>query len=116
MVAPVLPGISDSPEQLEAVVTAALDAGATHVSPILLHLRPGVKEVYMRWLEDNYPDLVECHRSMYARSAYASQDARDALGSRVHDLVAARAPKLRSAPRLARKVEPEVEAEQLRLI
>jgi DNA repair photolyase len=116
MIAPVLPGISDSPEQLETVVSAALDAGATHVSPILLHLRPGVKEVYMRWLEDNYPELVERHHSMYARSAYASPGDKDALGTRVRDLVAARAPKLRSAPRLARKAEPKVEAEQLRLI
>jgi DNA repair photolyase len=116
MVAPVLPGISDSPEQLEAVVKAALDAGATHVSPILLHLRPGVKDVYMRWLEDNYPDLVKRHRSMYSRSAYASQDDRDALGTRVRDLVATREPKLRSGPRLPRKAEPTVGAEQLRLI
>jgi DNA repair photolyase len=116
MVAPVLPGISDSPDQLRAVVSAALDAGATHVSPILLHLRPGVKEVYMRWLQDNYPELVQRHRSMYSKNAYAAQEDRNALGDQVRDLVAARAPKLRSAPRLARKVEPEVEAEQLRLI
>ena len=44
MVAPVLPGITDDVAKLRDVVKAAVDAGATHVSPILLHLRPTVKE------------------------------------------------------------------------
>ena len=44
LVAPVLPGLSDAPEQLEAVVRACVEAGATSISPVLLHLRPGVRE------------------------------------------------------------------------
>ena len=51
MVAPILPGISDAPEQLEAVVRAAIEAGATSVTPIALHLRPGVREHYLSWIE-----------------------------------------------------------------
>src|SRR3954462_11332631 len=51
LVAPVLPGLSDRPEQLEAVVKACVDAGATTISPIVLHLRRGVREQYMPWLE-----------------------------------------------------------------
>ncbi|MGH2754748.1 MAG: radical SAM protein, partial [Actinomycetota bacterium] len=47
LIAPVLPGLSDGKAQLREVVTACIDAGATHVSPILLHLRPKVREVYM---------------------------------------------------------------------
>ncbi|HVL32991.1 MAG TPA: radical SAM protein, partial [Actinomycetota bacterium] len=43
LVAPILPGISDKPEQLRAVVEACIDAGATSVSPILMHLRPIVR-------------------------------------------------------------------------
>src|SRR5207253_410701 len=50
LVAPVLPGLSDRPEQLEEVVRAVVDAGAVSVSPVLLHLRPGVREHYMGWL------------------------------------------------------------------
>src|SRR4029077_20285999 len=50
LIAPILPGISDRPEQLRAVVEAALDAGASHVAPIMLHLRPGVREEFMPWL------------------------------------------------------------------
>jgi hypothetical protein len=60
-------------------VTAAIDAGATHVSPILLHLRPIVRDVYMGWLSETYPDLVPRYEEMYRR-AYAPNHDRNALG------------------------------------
>ncbi|MEA2477779.1 MAG: hypothetical protein QOC87_1978 [Actinomycetota bacterium] len=82
MVAPILPGISDGEHQLREVVEAAIDAGATHVSPILLHLRPKVKEVYMEWLADNYPDLVERYVRMYPGSN-APRSQRAELSQRV---------------------------------
>ncbi|MEO8323757.1 MAG: radical SAM protein [Actinomycetota bacterium] len=87
LMAPVLPGISDSPEQMRAVVEGALDAGATNVSPILLHLRPKVKEVYMGWLEDNYPDLVPRYQATYGGSAYASRADRQAFGAEVGEII-----------------------------
>jgi DNA repair photolyase len=86
LMAPVLPGISDRPEQLRAVVEAAIDAGATHVSPILLHLRPGVREEFLPWLEEAHPDLVPRYLEMY-RQPYGPKDARDALGRMVGSLV-----------------------------
>jgi DNA repair photolyase len=110
MVAPVLPGISDGRAQLEGVIDAALDAGATHVSPLLLHLRPKVKEVYMQWLKDNYPELVPRYASMYARSAYASGRDKDALGRTVADLTRARS----GRPGRARRRRPERRASHLR--
>ena len=61
LVAPVLPGISDAPEQLEEVVGACLAAGATSISSILLHLRPGVRELYLPWLQRERPDLVAAY-------------------------------------------------------
>jgi DNA repair photolyase len=82
MVAPLLPGITDSPEQVRAVVEAAIEAGATYVSPILLHLRPVVREEYMAWLSREYPDLVPRYEQMYTK-AYASQ----AEQRRVSDMV-----------------------------
>lgn len=82
LVAPVLPGISDDPRQLREVVRAAIDAGATHVSPILLHLRPGVREEFLPWLEQHYPDLVPRYERMYVRS-YAPAADRAALGRTV---------------------------------
>jgi DNA repair photolyase len=86
LMAPVLPGITDHPRMLREVVAAALDAGATHVSPILLHLRPGVREVFMEWLQDAYPDLVDRYGELYTRP-YGSPAARRELGRRVGSIV-----------------------------
>jgi DNA repair photolyase len=101
LMAPVLPGLSDRPEQLRAVVEAALEAGATHVSPILLHLRPGVREEFMPWLEEHHPDLVPRYTQLY-RQAYGPKSERARLGSRVGALV-----------RDARKRWPEREAREI---
>jgi DNA repair photolyase len=86
LMAPVLPGITDHPRMLREVVAAALDAGATHVSPILLHLRPGVRDVFMEWLQDAYPDLVDRYGELYARP-YGTPAARRELGRRVGSIV-----------------------------
>jgi DNA repair photolyase len=82
LMAPILPGISDSPEQLRAVVRAAADAGASHLTPITLHLRPGVKEEFLPWLEEAYPELVAGYRRLY-RGANAPKPVREALAERV---------------------------------
>jgi DNA repair photolyase len=122
LMAPILPGISDRPDQLREVVRAAIDAGATHVSPILLHLRPGVREEFLPWLEKEHPDLVERYLQMY-RQPYGPNAMREALGRQVSSLVAA-------AGGVRRGVEParrffrrdrspgakEHAAEQLRLL
>jgi DNA repair photolyase len=86
MMAPILPGITDDPAQLKEVVRAAIDAGATHVSPIMLHLRPVVKEEYMAWLQDHFPDLVPRYTAMY-RKTYGPAADRDALSDVVRGLV-----------------------------
>ena len=82
LMAPILPGISDSPEQLRAVVRAAAAAGATHLTPITLHLRPGVKEEFMPWLEETYPELVAGYRRLY-RGSNAPKAVREQIGERV---------------------------------
>jgi DNA repair photolyase len=86
LVAPILPGLSDDPEQVRQVVSACVEAGASYVTPILLHLRPGVRELYMEWLEQERPDLVPVHQAMYGR-AYPPQADRDRLTATVVDLV-----------------------------
>ena len=82
LMAPILPGISDSPEQLRAVVRAAADAGASHLTPLTLHLRPGVKEEFMPWLEEAYPELVPDYRRLY-RGSNAPRAVREELAGRV---------------------------------
>ena len=82
LMAPILPGISDSPEQLRAVVRAAADAGASHLTPITLHLRPGVKEEFLPWLEEAYPELVPDYRRLY-RGSNAPKAVREEIAGRV---------------------------------
>jgi DNA repair photolyase len=87
LVAPVLPGISDAPEQLEDVVRAACEAGADTIAPILLHLRPGVRELFEPWLAAERPELVDDYGALYAgRSGYAPSDRQRALSALVHGL------------------------------
>ena len=87
LVAPVLPGLSDAPEQLAAVVKACVDAGAVSITPLLLHLRPGVREHYLGWLSGRRPDLVDRHARLYPRS-YAPGKVQDQLAELVRGLVA----------------------------
>ncbi|MBA3267521.1 MAG: hypothetical protein H0T70_04605, partial [Acidimicrobiia bacterium] len=87
LVAPVLPGISDGDDQLEAVVKACVEAGARSITPLLLHLRPGVREHYMGWLAGARPDLLADYQRRYPR-AYASRQTQHALAARVAALVA----------------------------
>ena len=87
LVAPVLPGISDADRQLEAVVRAAVEAGATVVTPIALHLRRALREHYLGWLERaRARSCCEPTRRRY-RGAYAPASERDDLGDRVRELV-----------------------------
>ena len=95
LMAPVLPGISDHPDQLRAVVEAAVQARATHVSPILLHLRPGVREEFMPWLEQEYPELVDRYRDLY-RTPYGPKTMRAHLSSQVRSMDGGRVRRRRS--------------------
>jgi DNA repair photolyase len=65
MMAPILPGISDSLPQLEATVRAAVEAGATSIVPIVLHLRPGVREEFLEWLKEAQPGLLTTYEQTY---------------------------------------------------
>jgi DNA repair photolyase len=93
LIAPILPGLSDRPDQLRAVVEAALDAGASSVSPIMLHLRRGVREEFMPWLREHHPDLVERYERAY-RTPYGPKEDREALTRRVRSYTAGRTGKL----------------------
>ena len=111
LVAPVLPGLSDSLEQIEDVVKACVEAGAVSITPLLLHLRAGVREHYMGWLEGARPDLVARYQELYPK-AYAPAKRQDDLAGTVRALVerhggrsvpprAARAVKVKPPPAVA---------------
>jgi DNA repair photolyase len=68
--APVLPGISDAPEQLDAVVRAARTAGACGIWSNVLFLRPGTREHFLESLAREWPELVPRYEELYGRRAY----------------------------------------------
>jgi DNA repair photolyase len=71
--APILPGISDQPEQLEEVVRAAREAGACGIWSNLLFLRPGTREHFLECLARDWPELVPEYERLYAGRAYLPQ-------------------------------------------
>jgi DNA repair photolyase len=71
LIAPLMPGINDSPRQLEPLLEAAHAAGAQSLGGIALHLRGEVRGVFMQWLEAHRPELVERYRELYRRGPYA---------------------------------------------
>jgi DNA repair photolyase len=68
LVAPIIPGLSDRPEQIDEVVTGCVEAGATSISPVALHLRRGVREHFLGWLAGSRPDLLDEYRRRYRRA------------------------------------------------
>jgi DNA repair photolyase len=83
LVAPLMPGINDAPELVEEITEACRDAGATFCNGIALHLRPGVKEVFMSWLGSARPDLVPRYEELYKGRAYAPSGEKQRLGKLV---------------------------------
>jgi DNA repair photolyase len=81
LVAPLMPGINDAPAQVDAILRAAEEAGATSVGGIGLHLRGEVRDVFMGWLRDARPDLVPRYEELYARGAYAPKAERERLSA-----------------------------------
>jgi DNA repair photolyase len=86
LMGPVVPYLSDSPAQLEAAVRQAAAAGAAHVTPIVLHLRPGAREWFLGWLREAHPALVPRYAELYGRGAYARKDYQARIGAEVREL------------------------------
>src|SRR5580693_2265773 len=86
LMGPIVPYLSDSPAQLEAAVRGAAEAGAPHVMPIVLHLRPGAREWFLGWLREAHPELVPRYAELYGRGAYARKDYQARIAAQVHDL------------------------------
>lgn len=114
LMAPVVPFLGDAPEQLRATVRAVAAAGATSVTPLVLHLRPGAREWFTAWLAEHHPHLVARYERMYAGGAYAPKWYQRQITRQVHELAneygvgpsrAAAARRIPSRP--ARQVPPQ---------
>ncbi len=72
--APILPGLSDRPDQIEAVVRAARDAGASHLWTGVLHLRDGTRQHFLETLERYWPELLPRYLADYGSGPYLKAD------------------------------------------
>ncbi len=114
LIAPLMPGINDAPEQVERILELCAEAGAVHVGGIALHLRGEVRGIFMDWLRSQRPDLVPRYEELYARGAYAPKRERERLSrlvlrgrQRIGGFVRDR-PSMRWRPvRAAEEVQPE---------
>ncbi len=102
LMGPVVPFLSDSPAQLDAAVRQIAAAGAVHVTPIVLHLRPGTREWFLGWLRTAHPELAGRYDEFYARGSYAPRDYQARIAGQVREL-AERHGVGRRAPRQARQ-------------
>jgi DNA repair photolyase len=105
--APILPGISDRPEQLRKVVCAARDAGATGIWANLLFLRPGTREHFLTHLAEDWPEQLPLYEQLYAGKAYLGAKETKPLRSEVSSLAKEFGIQDRRKLRLAPPPEPE---------
>jgi hypothetical protein len=74
-----MPGINDSPEQVEKILELCGEAGAVNIGGIPLHLRGEVRDIFMEWLRSYRPDLVERYEQLYRRGAYVPRAEQERL-------------------------------------
>ena len=105
--APILPGISDRPEQLAKVVRAAREAGACGVWTNVLFLRAGTREHFMEALARDWPEELERYEHLYRKRAYLSAADTKPIRAAVGELAREYGIRDRRAVKLAPPPEPE---------
>jgi DNA repair photolyase len=83
---PILPGLTDSPAQLDRLARAAAEHGAQFLYPNILFLMPSAMAQFMPFLEKEYPQLVRRYHKLYRHSAYLSSDYKDGITRLVAEL------------------------------
>ena len=105
--APILPGLSDRPEQLAEVVKAARAAGATGIWANLLYLAPGTKEHFLEALAHDWPEQLEHYEDLYARGAYLQRATVEPVREQVRGLAREHGVRDRRVAPLRPPPEPE---------
>ncbi|MCO6003883.1 intein-containing Rv2578c family radical SAM protein [Actinoallomurus purpureus] len=86
LMGPIVPYLTDGPRQLDAAVRRIAETGATSLSAIVLHLRPGAREWFTHWLREHHPELIAPYARLYGQGAYAPKDYQHRIAQRVKDL------------------------------
>jgi DNA repair photolyase len=80
---PVMPGITDGEAELDALAAAARQAGARTFGGGPLFLMPCAQKVFLPFLEQHFPELVQRYRELYGTGAFLGREYKDALRARV---------------------------------
>jgi DNA repair photolyase len=83
LMAPILPGLTDTPESIDETVAAVAASGAVSVTPLPLHLRPGAREWYAAWVSRRHPELLPRYRSLFGTGSYSPETYQRAVTARV---------------------------------
>lgn len=94
-IAPILPLLTDSEDELEGLFHTAVEAGAGSVMTSLLRLSPEVKNWYFRTLKEEYPDLLMQYHRLYAGGGYADDEYRGRMSRLLDSLHLRFGPELR---------------------
>jgi DNA repair photolyase len=81
LIAPLMPGINDSPEQVEKILELCGEAGARSIGSVGLHLRGEVRGIVFDWLRQYRPDLLPRYEELYRSGAYMKKDERERLAA-----------------------------------
>jgi DNA repair photolyase len=76
LIAPLMPGINDHPDQVRPIIERAKKAKATFLGGVALHLRDEVKDVFFAWLNEKRPDLLPRYEALYGGRAYMRPEQR----------------------------------------
>jgi DNA repair photolyase len=109
LIAPVIPGVNDSPGQVEELARAVGEAGAESIGGIGLHLRGEVREIWFDWLRQYRPDLVARYEELFRSGAYMAKEEREAIASRFRGTAGRRR---RDGVRGMRRVSPPAQARE----
>jgi DNA repair photolyase len=102
LVAPLIPGVNDSPEQVGEILRIAHDNGAISSSVVPLHLRGEVRDIWFGWLRHYRPDLIPRYEELYRRGAYVPSEERRRIQEMVEGVRPRGGPKRRPRPRIER--------------
>ncbi len=107
LVAPLMPHINDAPEQVEAVVAACEEVGATRIGGQALFLRGATRDVFMGWLRLQRPDLVPLYERLYGSRSYLPDPEKRKTEARLRALTGRRPAKPELARRFQRGAAPD---------
>ncbi|HEX4008274.1 MAG TPA: radical SAM protein [Acidobacteriaceae bacterium] len=84
---PLMPGITDTPRALEAMARRAKKAGASFFAAQPLFLKPCSRGVFLRFVEEHFPELAGEYATRYGQRDFVSKAYRERVAALVQAVV-----------------------------